>query len=392
MVVRGDGDGERHEMKIQLDQDVMVIATEPDPDRPWLGVLITKKDDGAHVNSVMSGSPAAKAGLEPGDVILRVGDRDVRKRGHENLLEGAEPGDRLDFVVERDGERLTLPVRLDSHPGRIEFPVDSAIGPLQIAGDVLSGIEGLAGLESLKGLSVLQHFDCDHADHDEDEPCSPAVFGFKQSIQKPRLGVILESLSPQLATFFEVPDGRGMLIKEVVEGSVAERSGLAAGDVILQIDDVEVAGLSDIRDALQALSSGDVTRIEVMRRGRREILRAEMDTDPPKQSGLFGWPSHDTPFGLHGKGSSLFAPEASSSSAVPAAAEAVERELRRPAKAPRASSASANRGPPNVLAAVRGRQRCVRFGRTPARTRKSSTAARPPSGCAPSATSTRAYS
>ena len=47
------------------------------PPRPWLGLLVDDEDDGLIVVGVYRNCPADKAGLRPGDVIIRVGDQPV---------------------------------------------------------------------------------------------------------------------------------------------------------------------------------------------------------------------------------------------------------------------------------------------------------------------------
>ena len=51
-------------------------------------------------------------------------------------------------------------------------------------------------------------------------------------------GVDLDALSPQLAQFFNVPGGVGLLVKSVDMRSPGERAGLRAGDIVLKVDDV----------------------------------------------------------------------------------------------------------------------------------------------------------
>lgn len=275
-------------LRMQSNDGRMVFETEPDADKPWLGILLTTTDEGVEINSVMEGSPAERAGLRAGDLITSVDGRDLtdpESRG--GLLDDKKPGDRVRFTVIREGKEERLRARLDSHPGRVEFELDEDMGAFGMAGNVLGNLgslrslESLKKLEGLKGLSYLPLFDCD----DDDAPCNPTILSFLTR-SKPRLGVVLESLSPQLAEFFEVSEGHGMLVKEVLEDSVAERAGLKAGDVLLEIDDTKITNLGDVREALREIEKGDAIRVEVMRRGSRESFRAEIDSDPSPASGF----------------------------------------------------------------------------------------------------------
>ena len=60
-----------------------------------------------------------------------------------------------------------------------------------------------------------------------------------------RHGLVVESLSPQLADFFGVPRGHGVLVRSVEGGSPAAVAGLRAGDVIIKVNNQDVHDMSD---------------------------------------------------------------------------------------------------------------------------------------------------
>jgi membrane-associated protease RseP (regulator of RpoE activity) len=68
---------------------------------------------GVRVQEVMPGSAAEAAGIEAGDVLLSVGGEPVTDlRGYSNLLKARDPGDRVEIVVRRGDEELTLTATL----------------------------------------------------------------------------------------------------------------------------------------------------------------------------------------------------------------------------------------------------------------------------------------
>jgi S1-C subfamily serine protease len=69
---------------------------------------------------------------------------------------------------------------------------------------------------------------------------------------QPRLGIDAEDLSGQLGTFFGAPDGEGILVREVNEGSPAEKAGLKAGDVITSFNGERIRSVGDLREKLSA--------------------------------------------------------------------------------------------------------------------------------------------
>ncbi len=93
--------------------------------RGWLGVSIQnltpelakslgiKETEGALISGVEGGSPADKAGLKRGDLIIGVGDKKVTdSTGLRNTISGMAPGTKVDIKVLRDGKEKTLPVTL----------------------------------------------------------------------------------------------------------------------------------------------------------------------------------------------------------------------------------------------------------------------------------------
>ncbi len=58
--------------------------------------------------------------------------------------------------------------------------------------------------------------------------------------RRARLGISAQKLTPQLAEYFGVRQGKGVLVLEVRGGSPGEKAGLKAGDCIVKIDDKEV--------------------------------------------------------------------------------------------------------------------------------------------------------
>jgi hypothetical protein len=64
-------------------------------------------------------------------------------------------------------------------------------------------------------------------------------------------GMMVDNLTPQLGDFFGVKSGEGVLIRSVEKGSVAEASGLKAGDVIVKVDDERISDRNDFNRALR---------------------------------------------------------------------------------------------------------------------------------------------
>ncbi len=93
-----------------------VTYGEVDPSRAQQEGL--SPSEGAQVSDVVQGSPAAEAGLQPGDIILAVdGQRLVHATLLRPLIQAHLPGDEVSLLVLHDGEQATITVVLGQAPG-----------------------------------------------------------------------------------------------------------------------------------------------------------------------------------------------------------------------------------------------------------------------------------
>ncbi len=82
---------------------------------------IAGTDKGALIANLTDDSPAAKAGLQAGDVITRIGDTEIEGPGQlADLIRGRKPGDRIHVVYFRMGKRHEAEVTLGERPGSAE--------------------------------------------------------------------------------------------------------------------------------------------------------------------------------------------------------------------------------------------------------------------------------
>jgi putative serine protease PepD len=70
---------------------------------------MTPRDFGLRITGVGEGSPAEKAGLQSGDVIVEFDGAEIADiYAYTYALQAKNPGDEVVVVVERNGERVTL--------------------------------------------------------------------------------------------------------------------------------------------------------------------------------------------------------------------------------------------------------------------------------------------
>ncbi|WP_420140869.1 Do family serine endopeptidase [Sphingomonas sp.] len=213
--------------------------------RGYLGVVIQPmtddiaaslnlpKDRGEIVARVEPGQPAARAGLQQGDVIVRVNNQDITPENTLSFIVAGLPvGARVPIEVVRQGKRTTLNAVLTERP-----PEDQ--------------------------LAVNDGDDSDSLP-DADEPASP------QSLRG-ALGVSIQALTPAIAQQLGLAQGtRGVVITNVDPSSDAANKGLQPRDVILGIAQRPVTSPAEAAAAVDAAKkAGFKTVLLLVQRGNR---------------------------------------------------------------------------------------------------------------------------
>lgn len=105
-------------------------------------------------------------------------------------------------------------------------------------------------------------------------------FNFVWMQRGARLGISADELTTQLAQYFGVKEGKGILVREVVVGSAAEKAGLKAGDVIVAVDGKEVSKVRELRRALDENADQKEKRkltLTIVRDKREQTVSVELD-------------------------------------------------------------------------------------------------------------------
>jgi membrane-associated protease RseP (regulator of RpoE activity) len=207
---------------------------------------------GVAVEKVVEGSPAEKAGLQNGDVILRFNGEDVTSaRKLTRLVSEVAPDHTVTLTVFRGGSEREIQVAVGKRPapafhdGAFSMTVPGAQGPFELklpripeAPLTIPGGEG-------------------------------DVFVWRSTSSR-QIGVGVTPLTKQLAEHFGVE--AGVMINNVREDSPAARAGLKAGDIIVAIDGNDVKGDSDLIRGITSKAEGDV-ELTIVRSGSRQSIR-----------------------------------------------------------------------------------------------------------------------
>lgn len=282
--------------------------------RPWLGVYTQElsddirdgldvSGDGILVNRVVEGSPADRAGLRKGDILVSFNARTLHSPDQlAEIVGAARVGQQVVLSVLRDGERrrftATLAARSSGRSGdRFEMeapePPDTPDAPE--APEPPSGSDKKARVytwdgDSPEGQRVRDHVRGLVGDLKFDSGDMPGLMALP--VGRGRLGVRIESLTADLASAIGSPDTRGVFVIEVMKDTPAEKAGLKAGDVITAVDGKAVDDSDDLVRALRD-EKGRVS-LAVTRRGARRTVEAELNDSPQ----VFRWNRADGPMGF----------------------------------------------------------------------------------------------
>ena len=297
--------------------------------RGWLGLAVLPvgklgRDRGALVASVAPGSPAERAGLEPGDVLLSLAGDPVTVRFLEEVPElygrvaELAVGREVALEVERGGEprRLTATVEVmepsvgeEAEVAGLGVTVQEVTGPMALArgletdrGVLVTGVRPGGPLEGARPALAAGDLLLSFADRAVDTPADLAAaageaetgtvtLGFRRAgeqlvavvdrggrerapfggeLPAAWLGVRTQVVVPELATALGLPEPGGYRLTEVFPWTEASRAGLAVGDVVRALDGTPLAATrtqerEGLRRAVEQRSPGDEVRLTLLR-------------------------------------------------------------------------------------------------------------------------------
>ncbi len=229
---------------------------------------------GVIIEEVAEDSPASRAGLKKGDVVLEFDGERVRGVRHfARLVQETPTGRKIQTSVMRDGQKLNLTIEPREGGGFSYFG----------DGDRFSVLRDLTG---------------DWA-FDIPKPAAPAPPATPVPPKPPAfpafpdvdtfvwrsgnsLGITVGDLSDQLAQYFGTKDG--VLVTSVADNSAAAKAGIKAGDVITSFNGTDVASPSDLRRRIQGLHDGDDFTVGVVRDKKPTTLKGKAETARPRRT------------------------------------------------------------------------------------------------------------
>ena len=179
---------------------------------------------GALVAEVNPDSPAAKAGIQQGDIIIEFNGTPIHEMNElPRMVASLAPGSKATLKVLRDGK------------------------------------------EKAMSLTIVELTDEKQAQAKEEG-----------AAEKTPLGLEVQNLTPALAQQYRLRDNKGVVVTQVESGSPAADANIRAGDLILEVNGVVVATVKEYREAVAKLKKDTVARFLVKRAGRTLYLTMEI--------------------------------------------------------------------------------------------------------------------
>ena len=98
--------------------------------------------------------------------------------------------------------------------------------------------------------------------------------------KRPWLGVVGLTLTEEIARYYSLPVGHGVIVTKVAEGSPAEFAGMTEGDIILEVDNVETRSIEDLVREIRKRKVGDKIRVFALRNGREHFFELKLSGIP----------------------------------------------------------------------------------------------------------------
>ena len=241
-----------------------------------LGVMVSDVEakaaaSGVRIDEVNEDSPAEKAGLKAGDVVVEYDGERVRSaRQFTRLVQETPEGRTVTIGLLRDGKKQTVSATPENSRMTWNFgpDIDRALREAERGGRgfrfEVPAPPPLPGYE-------FRYDDREPRRFEYRLPNNVMPF---MGRSRGRLGVMVQSLTPELAEYFGAKNG-GALVSSVTKESAAAKAGIKAGDVIVSVNGRAVDDSEDLMRELEDLN-GDVT-IVVLRDKKEMTLKATLE-------------------------------------------------------------------------------------------------------------------
>lgn len=220
--------------------DVGVIKIEPRKDEPVTPVAFGSSDD-----------------LHVGDWVIALGNPlNLQFTVTAGIV--SAKGRNLNILNNPNGTSLESYIQTDAviNPGNSGGPMVDLTG--KVVG-INSAIESMTGVWAGNGFAIPI---------DLARKVATDIIEYGH-VRRPRLGVGVGTIRSADAEVFRLPSVSGALINSVQPGTPAEAAGIQMGDVVVQLNDMQIRTQSEFMEELARLRPGDNARLSIIRYGQR---------------------------------------------------------------------------------------------------------------------------
>ncbi len=239
-----------------------------------LAALKLKEARGAEIVHVDHDGPAGKMGLHERDVVTQMngvsieGEEQIRK-----MLHDTPPGRTVVFAILRDGQQMVVTAQMaDRDEVERQAWERHLNAPPVLPAAVSEGVLATSGDSPVVVPAA---------------PLPPPKYGksFLGSLltSPTYTGAMLERVGPQLASFFGVSTGTGLLVRGVDNNSPAAMAGIRAGDVVVRADSRTLVSTTQWAKAIRDAKGHPVTVVVVRDRQEKTVT---LTPDSKRRSSL----------------------------------------------------------------------------------------------------------
>jgi serine protease Do len=232
--------------------------------------LRLKDARGAEIVLVDHDAPAGKADLRVHDVVLQMNGQAIDGQDQlRRMLHDSPPGKTVQFLISRDGVQMTVTTQMAN---REEVERQAWEQHLTVPDPQTAPTESAAS-----GYSV--------GSNSSGVPARGNSFLGNLLMNPSYTGAMLEKMSNQLADYFGVSSGAGLLVRSVVPNSPAANAGMRAGDVVVRANARSVRTTNDWAKSIKN-SHGQPLTVVVLRDKKEQTLT--LTPDGKKRSSVEG--------------------------------------------------------------------------------------------------------
>lgn len=233
---------------------------------------------GVGIEKVIENSPAAAAGLQKGDVVLRFDGEEIKSVTKLTRMIGeTAPEQKARLTILRGGDEREITVTMGKRPG------------MSFAYDRLQSFPAMPSMPNFPAVPEMKLDDETIKKLEQSKVWAlPNDGNFVWNFASGRkIGVVAEPLTKQLGEYFGVADGKGLLLMEVRENNAAAKAGLRAGDIITEVDGLQISSSMELIRAVNAKKEGDVEITFIRDKNRQKVRVTPEQTKETEMPGMF---------------------------------------------------------------------------------------------------------